>query len=88
MQNEKEKKKKEKLGNILNTVKCIGQTQKYMIDSSLISSCSVSFFNWYFWSHGTSAQTEEALHINPLGHAKRLHSIGGECQRNNNKIEL
>lgn len=64
--------KKKKLGNILNTVMCIGQTQKYMIDSSLISSCSV-----YFWSHGTSAQTEEVLHINPLGHAKRLHSIGG-----------
>lgn len=78
MQNKKKKKKK--LGNILNTVMCTGQTQKYMIDSSLISSCCVSFVNWYFWSHGTSAQTEEVLHLNPLGHAKRLHSIGGSAR--------
>lgn len=43
------KKLKDRRGNIFNTVISIRQTQKYIINSSLTSSCSVSFFNWYFW---------------------------------------
>lgn len=80
---------------MFNTLMSVGQTQKYVINSSLIfQSLCILFF---FFQRGlvvttrleTSAQAEEVfVHKSSTGSCKGGYIQRGECQRNNNKIEL